>query len=343
MKKFLFIFTFISILPLSVQSAVLTIDKEPPELIQLKQDYAKQKQAAATPSQFKKLQEEYEEDTEKALNSPIYIRQKNALDAAEARETQAIEEKYQARQEKLKSNAVVMVDRKYKVLLENHKQKSQKETQSQYIVNLKRLEDKFIRQGDLANALVVQTERKAAMQSSESTIASITQKKATPKPPQVVTPEPVAPPTTIAVKKIAPPPVVKITKRSSSVPKTYSSTQQGFAGSGENNKDNVYSFDISPTQKGAALFFHAFGRKSNDSYGEVYLSTPDGEQHQVASWSPDQLKKSSYLDVSAAEHVDPITADISKYVTQPGTYKVKFVYRDGNQALIIYKAGIKTL
>ncbi len=343
MKKFLFIFTFITLLPLSVQSSVLTIEKEPPELIQLKQDYERQKKEAVTPSQFKKLQEEYEEETEKALNSPIYIRQKNALDAAEAQETQAIEQKYQARQEKLKSNAVTMVNRKYKVLLENHKQKSQKETQGQYIVNLKRLEDKFIRQGDLASALVVQTERKAAMQSSESTIASISQKKATPKPPKVVTPAPIEPPKKVEVKKIAPPPVVKTTKPSSSVPKTYSSTKQGFAGSGENNKDNIYSFDISPTQKGAELFFHAFGRKSKDSYGEIYLSTPDGEQHQVASWSPDQLKKSSYLDVSAAEHVAPITADISKYVTKPGTYKIEFVYRDGNQALVIYKAGIKTL
>nr|MDA3834273.1 hypothetical protein [Spirochaetales bacterium] len=272
-----------------------------------------------------------------------YIRQKNVLEAAEAREVQAIENKYQARQEKLKSNAVVMVDRKYKVLLANHKQKSQKEIQGQYIVSLKRLEDKFIRQGNLAGALVVQTERKQAMQNSESTIAGISQKRATPPPVKAVAPAPKPQPKKAAVKKVVPPPTVKKTKPSSSVPKIYSSVNQGFAGSGDNNLNNSYVFDISPTSKGAKLFFYAYGRKSNDSYGEVFVTTPDGSQHQVANWSPDQLKKTSYINVSAAEHVEPITADISEIVVQSGSYKVEFFYRDGNQALIIYKVGIKTL
>lgn len=337
MPKFLFIFTFITLLPLSVQAAVLTIDKEPPQLIQLKQEYAKQQKASITPAQQKKLQQQYEKDTAKALNSSTYMRQKSALDAAESKEIQAIKNKYQAKKDTLKKNAMQMVESKYKALRESQKQNSQKEIQERYIASLKQLEDKFIRQGNLSGALVVQTERKKAMQNDGSAVADITQKKTAPTPRKVVTPAPKA-----AVKKVAPSPAVQKITKSSSVPKTYSSTKKGFAGSGKNNKDNSYSFTINPTQRGAELFFHAYGRKSNNSSGDVYLTTPDGSTYKVADWSPDKLQKTSFYDVSAAEHVAPITTDISKYVVTPGTYKVEFVYSGGIEALIIYQAGIRT-
>ncbi|MDA3970472.1 MAG: hypothetical protein PF442_03910 [Desulfobulbaceae bacterium] len=334
MPKFLFIFTFITLLPLSVQAAVLTIDQEPPQLIQLKQDYAKQKKASITPQ---KLQQQYEKDTAKALNSPAYMRQKSALDAAESKEIQAIKNKYQAIKDTLKNNTMQVVESKHKALRESQKQNAQKEIQARYIASLKELEDEFIRQGNLAEALVVQTERKQAMQNAGSTVAEITPRKTAPKPIKVVTPAPKA-----AVKKVAVAPAVQNIKKSSAVPKTYSSTKQGFAGSGENNKNNSYSFTINPTPRGAELFFHAYGRKSNDSTGDVYLTTPDGSTHKVADWSPEQLQKTSFYAVSAAEHVAPITADISKYVDTPGTYKIEFVYSGGLEALIIYQAGIKT-
>lgn len=338
MNKFLVCITFLVLLPFSVQAGVLTIDTEPPEFIKIKQQYQKQKKASVTPTQYKKLQHNYEKDTEKILQSPTYLRQKNVIETAQAQELQKVEKRYQARLAKLKKNALHMLDLKYKALLDNHKQSSQKAIQSQYIVNLKRLEDKLIRAGDLGGALVVQTERKNAMQNSESTISGISEKKGTvkktrkaqPKIKRTVLPKKTSP----AAKKIRLPPA--------SSPHVYSSTKKGFAGSGKSSAGNRYSFTINPTKKGAELFFHAYGRKSNDSYGEVYLSTPGGGKYQVAHWSPEQLKQSSFRDVKTAQDIVPITTNISKYVKKEGKYTVEFLYRDGNEALIIYQVGVKT-
>ena len=337
MKKFILLIIFFTLIPLSVQASVLTIDTEPPELIKLKKKYDHQKKSSITPSQYKKMQHDYEKDTEKALNSPTYLRQKNIIESAQVQEIKNIEKRYQAKLVKLKKNAVSMVDRKYKNLLDNREQKSLKAIQSQYIVRLKRLEDKLIRSGNLAGALVVQTERKKAMQGSESTISGISEKKATPKVKKQE-----ASKANTAAKKVAQPPVKKISLPPASAPHTYSSNKRGFAGSGKSSAGNSYHFNIKPTKHGAELFFYSYGRKSNDSYGEVFLSTPGGGKYQVAHWSPGQLKQSSYRDVKSAKDVLPIKANISKYVKKAGTYTIEFLYRDGNEALIIYQAGIKT-
>lgn len=340
MKKFLLLIAFFTLLPLAGQAKVLTIDTEPAEFIKLRQKYQKQKRSSVTPVQYKKIQQEYERDTERILQSPTYLRQKNAIESAQAQEIRKIEKRYQAKLAKLKKNAVHMVDRKYKTLLDNHKQLSHKAIQSQYIVNLKRLEDKLIRAGDLGGALVVQTERKKAMQDSESTISGISEKKASPK--KSVAPRAKKPAKKKAAPKKATAPVKKVRLPPAAIPHVYSSTKKGFAGSGKTSAGNTYTFTINPTGKGAELFFHVYGRKSNDSYGEVFLSTPGGGKYPVAYWSPDQLKPSSYRDVETAQDVIPIKRDISKYVTKEGKYTIEFLYRDGNEALIIYRVGIET-
>ncbi len=334
MKKFLILVAFFTLLPLAVQAGVLTIDTEPPEFIKLKQKYQKQKKTSVTPSQYKKLQQEYERDTAKILQSPSYLRQKTMIETAQAQEIQKIEKRYQAKFAKLKKNAVHMVDRKYKNLLDNHKQLSHKAIQSQYIVNLKRLEDKLIRAGDLGGALVVQTERKKAMQNSESTITGISEKKATTHVSKPTRKKAPAKKDSVPVKKISLPPAA--------MPHVYSSDKRGFAGSGKTSSGNTYTFDINPTEKGAELFFYAYGRKSNDSYGEVFLSTPGGGKYPVAYWSPDQLKQSSFRDVETAKDVIPLKVNISKHVKKAGKYTIEFLYRDGNDALIIYRVGIET-
>jgi hypothetical protein len=337
MKKFLLLFALIIWLPFSAQSGVLTIDTEPPELIKLKKQYNKDKEESLSLSQYKKIQQKYERDTMKALNSPTYRRQLNVINTAQIKELEKVEKKYQLKLEKLKRNALKRVNRKYKFLLENHSQKTKQSIQSQYIVNLKQLENKLIQSGDLAGALVVQTERKKAMQDSESTIREISGKKATAKQTKKIIP---AKP---ALKTSQPQTIKKIRLPPASSPQVYFSTRKGFAGSGKTSKGNSYSFKINPTKNGAKLFFYAYGRKSNNSYGEVFLSTPGGGKYQVAHWSPKQLiKKSPLYDVSKAHDVKPITADISKYVKRLGTYTVQFLYRDGEEALIIYKVGIKT-
>ncbi len=337
MKKFLLLFTFITFLPFSVQSGVLTIETEPPEFIKLKQQYNKDRETWLNPSQHKKLMQQYERDITKALNSSTYKRQLHIIQSTQAKELQRIENKYQVKLSKLKKKALKLVDKKYDSLIKKHKRKTSQFRHNQYIVNLKQLENKLIQSGDLAGALVVQTERKKVMRESGSTIRGISGERAAPKKPKaIVTPKPIA-------KIIPPPPVKQIRLPPAPTPQVYSSTKKGLAGSGKTTKGNSYTFKINPTHNGAELFFYAYGRKSNDSYGEVFLSTPGGGKYQVAHWSPKQLiKKSPLYDVSKAHDVQPIKADISKYLKRTGNYTVEFIYRDGNEALIIYKVGVKT-
>ncbi len=126
MKKFLLLFTFFTLLPFSaVNGEVLTIDRELPEFIKLKQKYNQQQNNTVPPAQYRQLKQQYERDKTKALASPTYIRQKNVHEAAQAREIHKIERKYQEKLSQLKKNAVKMVEHKYKTLLLKEKKSSQ--------------------------------------------------------------------------------------------------------------------------------------------------------------------------------------------------------------------------
>lgn len=340
-KKFFFLSFFLLFLTTSLHAEILTIDQEPPELKKLQATFEQQMKNASTPAKLNQLRKELEASKAKALQSPTFIKKVSSLEKARDLEVKKIQALYNDRIGALKKEALNSVDQKYQVVFNNFKNKSVKNVKKQYIVELKRLEDKLIRQNNLAGALVVQTNRNKAMGLTGSNTA-------TPAPAPKKAPAPV---TKTAVKKsaakTAPPAPKKVAapaarKLSAAQPQTYTSKAKGIAGSGSNNTNNTYAFDVQLFGNESWLSFNGYGRKTNNSFGEVYLITPSGQRHQVASWSPKQLKPTNYYGVESAKDVQPIKANISEFVKATGTYKVEFTYRDGNEALHIFQVDIKT-
>lgn len=343
-KKFLFLTFLVFCLTTPLQAEILTIDKEPAELTQLKAAYGEQMKNASTPDKLKQLQNEFETAKAKSLQSPAFTQKVASLENARDVEVKKIQGLYNDRIMALKKEVLDSVERKYQVVFDNFKNNSGKNVKNQYIVDLKRLEDKLIRQNNLAGALVVQTERNKAMGLSTPAVAAPAPVAVAPVAKPVPAPKPVvkpaAPP---VVAKAAPAPAAAPShKLSNATPQLYASQTKGVAGSGSNVSNNVYTFDIKLFGKQSWLSFNGYGRETNHSFGEVYLITPAGQRHQVASWSPDQLKATNYFGVKSAQDVQPVKADISQFITEAGAYKVEFTYRDGNEPLTIYQVEIKT-
>ncbi len=346
-KKFFFLSFLLFCLATPLQAEILTIDKEPAELKQLRATYEQQLKNASTPAKLQQLQKEFEAAKAKSLQTPAFSKKVASLENARDLEIKKIEGLYNNRIDALKKEALVAVERKYQVVFDNFKNNSSKNVKNQYIIDLKRLEDKLIRQNNLAGALVVQTERNKSMGISAPVATSAPAAKvvaavAKPAAAPVVAKKAAAP-----IKKAAPQQVAKKAsapahKMSPSSPQIYASKTKGLAGSGSNISNNVYAFDVNLFGNQSWLSFNGYGRKTNHSFGEVYLITPAGQRHQVASWSPDQLKATNYFGVESAKDVQAIKADISQYVKAQGTYKVEFAYRDGNEPLTIYQVEIKT-
>ncbi len=335
-SKFSFLFIFLFCLTTPLQAEILTIDKEPPELTQLRGNYEKQMKNASTPEKLQKLQKEFEDAKAQSLKSPAFTKKVTSIEAARDAEIKKIQALYNERINALKKEAVNSVERKYQVVFDNFKNKSSKNVKQQYVVDLKRLEDKLIRQNNLAGALVVQTERNKAMGIKAAAPAA---KAPAPTPAPAPAPKAVAK-KAAPVKKTAPAP--KKPAKKASGPQSYVSETKGLAGSGSNNVNNIYTFDVKAAGGQTWLSFNGYGRKTNNSFGEVYLITPSGQRHQVASWSPEQLKATNYYGVKGAADVQPVKADVSNLVTSQGAYKVEFSYRDGNEPLTIYRVELKT-
>ncbi|MEN8256687.1 MAG: hypothetical protein ABFS09_02380 [Thermodesulfobacteriota bacterium] len=289
---------------------------------------------ASTPEKLQKLQKELEGAKAKSLQSPAFTKKVASLENARDIEIKKIQTLYNERIMALKKEAVNSVERKYQVVFDNFKNKSSKNVKNQYIIDLKRLEDKLIRQNKLAGALVVQTERNksmgitAAAPAAKAAVPKVARKKAAPvKKAASVQKQ--------RTKKAA-------AKLSATNPKSYRSNTKGLAGSGSNISNNIYAFDIQVFGNQSWLSFNGYGRKTNHSFGEVYLITPAGQRHQVASWSPEQLKASNYYGVKGANDVQAIKTNISQFIKSQGRYKVEFSYRDGNEPLTIYQVEIKT-
>ncbi len=117
----------------TVQAEILTIETEPPQLIQLRNAYESQKSRAVNPEQLNTLRQNYE------------AKKKAALDQ--------IEQQYQQDLQKLQQSSVGAIHQ-------------------QYVRDLQALEKTLINKSDLAGALVVQRERKNAMSSAPTAPAA---------------------------------------------------------------------------------------------------------------------------------------------------------------------------
>lgn len=340
-KKFFFLSLLLFCMAAPLQAEILTIHTEPNELKTLRAAYKQQLKNASTSEKLKQLQNEFEKAKAKSLQSVSFIKNVTSLENARDIEIKKIQTLYNDRIEALKKEALISVERKYQVIFDNFKNNTGKTVKNQYIIDLKRLEDQLIRQNNLAGALVVQTERNKNMGISAPSITTPAAQTvmAAVKPPAAKGEEKKAAPAVKDAPKQAPAPSHKLSAAS---PQIYASQTKGLAGSGSNIFNNIYAFDIQLFGKQSWLSFNGYGRKTNNSFGEVYLITPAGQRHQVASWSPDQLKASNYYGVKSAKDVKAIKTDISQLINATGTYKVEFTYRDGNEPLTIYQVEIKT-
>lgn len=345
-KKFFFLCCFLFCLTAPLQANVLTIDQEPAELTAMRSAYEQQMKNVATPEKMAELKNEYERSKKESLRAPTLTKQISALENARDLEIKNIQQRYNARINALKKESLAKVEGKYQALFDSFKDKSARNVKNQYIMKLKTLEDKLIRQNNLAGALVVQTERNKMMGlSTPGTGAAKAAEKKT-QPAADVPLAAKAAPAAAKARATAQPRTEKVTaptrQASAAKPLIYSNDTKGIAGSGNNVKNNVYSFAMEQFGEHTWLSFNGYGRETNNSYGEVYLVTPSGQRHQVTSWSPDQLKATNFYGVNGADDVRPIKTDISSLVNSKGAYKVEFLYRDGNEPLNIYHVEIKT-
>ena len=343
-KKFFILSFLIFCLATPLQAEILTINQELPELKNLRADYEQQMANASTPERLKKLQDKLQDAKAKSLKSAAVTQKIASLESARDIEIKKIQARYKDRIDALKKEAMDSVERKYQVVFDNFKNNSSKNVKNQYITDLKRLEDQLIRQNNLAGALVVQTERNKAMGISAPAMTLASAIKAAAPAPQPTAPKAAEKKAAAPVQKAAP--VQRSAAPSHNLsaanPQIYVSKTQGLAGSGSNVINNIYDFDVQLFGNHSLLSFNGYGRETNHTSGEVYLITPSGQRHQVASWSPEQLKANNYYGVKKAKDVEAIQADISQLMTATGTYQVEFKYRDGNEPLTIYQVEIKT-
>ena len=123
------------------------------------------------------------------------------------------------------------------------------------------------------------------------------------------------------------------------VPKTHVLETFGIAGVPVFTKNNVYTFNLKEAGRKSTLVFYASGRKSTKSYGKVWLITPARERFRVHKWSPRDFKR-PLSEANTYKRLSPVTVDVSKYVTGPGTYKIEFDYTDGVDALGIMRVEL---
>ena len=304
-----------------VSAEVITIDKEPQQLVELRRAYETEMKTAATPDDLAKVQEEYEQAKKNVSKAEGYSQKFSVLEEAKKKEIDAINAKYLKEQEKLDLVARKGIDEKYEKKIAELKNRGVAKTTSSYQGKLEKLEKELIGKNDLAGALVVQNERKKV---------------------SGVPATPAAAPVAAAVA----PPAVPVSVPASSGGKgnqIHVSSVHGLAGAVGNVSNNIYTFMLDRISGQAKLIFYGYGNRSGNTYGKVYLIGPDGNRTEVAKWHPDLLKGPKFADVKSYSDVQAITADISSQVKQPGQYRVEFQYTDGDEALNIYRVEIHNL
>ena len=171
--------------------------------------------------------------------------------------------------------------------------------------------------------------------------------KPTPKPvvtkpapkPVVVKPTPKPVVTKPAPKPVVAKPTPKPKIEKEHTPQTYISSVEGVAGNSEISKNNIYTFDLPSIGKSTTLAFWATGKNSIDSYGEVWLVTPVGRRSFVRIWKESNFKQPS-TEISSFYMLKPFSDDITKKVSEPGTYKIEFEWTGGKDPLVIFRVEI---
>ena len=122
-------------------------------------------------------------------------------------------------------------------------------------------------------------------------------------------------------------------------PTTYSSEVKGLAGAPSFTENNVYSFVLPQVGDSSILSYYATGRRSTESYGNVWLITPDGRREKISKWKSGQFDDPA-TEIKTYKKLAPLTEDISKYVREPGMYKVEFEWTDGIDPLVIFRVEL---
>ncbi|HIJ79658.1 MAG: hypothetical protein OEY01_13055 [Desulfobulbaceae bacterium] len=309
----------------TASAGVITITEEPQLLIDLRKAYVAEQANAVMPEDIARAELEYEEAKKKAITVDSYKAKRMAIEKAREKEFAVIKARYQKELAKLEQGTLAAVDKEYQQKNAALKEREVGKVHENYLKKLEKLEKDLIGQSDLAGALVVQTERKKM-----SLID--------PTKPVAAAPAPVVD----APKAEAAPVVAPEKDWQTQDNKIHISSVRGVAGSEGNVANNVYPFRLEKLGQNAKLVFYGYGNRSDNSYGEVYLITPDGNRNEVASWSPNKLQGPKFSEVKSYSDVQPIDADISSYVKQAGLYKVEFLYRDGDEALNIYRVELQT-
>jgi len=122
-------------------------------------------------------------------------------------------------------------------------------------------------------------------------------------------------------------------------PRTHVSETRGLAGAPKFSENNVYTFNIPDVGNSSSLTIWATGRRSIDSFGNVWLITPSGQREKITKWKDRHFDEPS-TEISSYKKLNPITEDISNLVTRPGYYKVEFEWTDGVDPLVIFRVEI---
>lgn len=107
---------------------------------------------------------------------------------------------------------------------------------------------------------------------------------------------------------------------------------------GHRNAGNVYSFELAPNGKRAVLKFWAAGLGS-ETNGEVTVSGPQTQKQVVYRWSARDFPK-TVGSISTYKDLTPITCDVSRLISGPGAYEVRFQYKSGRHALRILRVEV---
>ena len=187
-----------------------------------------------------------------------------------------------------------------------------------YLKQLATLETNILTSRNMSGA----NEVKAEINRIEEEIKKIPKTSPAPKPAATAAPKP------------APKPVIK--RRD---PKTHAKEVEGLAGAASFSKNNIYTFYLADTGKVSTLKFWATGRRSIESTGNVWLTTPSGQREKITKWKERNFDEPA-TEISSYKKIQPIIKDISKFVTKPGTYKVEFEWTGGIDPLVIYRVEL---
>lgn len=315
----------------SVAAEVITIDKEPQQLIELRKNYLEQRQNAVTAAEIAKAEKEFEQARQSALVSDSYRAKKLAIEKAQQKELAAIKARYQKELQKLEQGTLAAVDKQYEKKNAALKEKEVGKLHSNFLASLQKLEKELIAKSDLAGALVVQTERKkmSGVDPQQPLPAELAAKAQEEKAARAAA--------------AAEPPAAPGPEWMTQDNQVHVSSVRGVAGAEGNISNNIYTFRLDKPADNAKLVFYGYGnRNSNKSYGEVYLIAPDGNRSEVAEWNPDVLDGPKFEDVKVYTDVKPVETDISSQMKQAGQYRVEFQYKDGDEALNIYRVELQT-